>query len=146
MFIPKLNSLSQQQWQITREADFVWGAIKTLQDGNYKVLKNVEESKWLNGHVIHSNPLQKKKKKKHSLSWTFFHTTFLGCRVHKYLFSLSCMLAFCMCGGSHSQHTRAQTFSDLWGLPQTARGGELDDSRLKKTNWQAESQTQMQTL
>lgn len=35
-----------------------------------------------------------------------------------FVHSLSCMFAFCMSGGSHSQDTRDQTLSDLWGLPQ----------------------------
>lgn len=37
-----------------------------------------------------------------------------------FVHSLSCMFAFCISGGSHSQDTRDQTFSDLWGLPQKA--------------------------
>lgn len=35
-----------------------------------------------------------------------------------FVHSLSCMFAFCMSGGSHSQDTRDQTLSDLWGLTQ----------------------------
>lgn len=71
-----------------------------------------------------------------------------------FVHSLSSMFAFCMSGGSHSQDTRDQTLSDLWGLPQKGAfyfiyffgGGGLDGSKLKKTEWQAKKQTQRQTL
>lgn len=56
-------------------------------------LRTWKKANELNGHVKHSNP-----NRKHFLSWTFFHMTFLGCRVHKYLFTVSaaCLLFACL--------------------------------------------------